>query len=176
MPCRPCDGLIVFIRITVNRSFPSDIRRTRAGFTLLELLLVVVISGVVLAMSSGKIHSLIVQQRVARAATAVQNDLEAAFAIAGRSRQPIRIIWDSADQQLLIANHAATTFYRKTTLSQATYGLSPSAFTLNRDTVDVYPNGLSNDQLVITIKDASDTTAKRTVTMLRGGIVKVEAK
>lgn len=171
MACRPSNSLIVLVSNAVNRPFPNAARRPRAGFTLLELMLVVVISGVVLAASSGKIHDIIVQQRVARAATALQNDIEAAFALAGRNRQPVRIIWDSAGQRMLISDRTATTFYRKTTLSQDAYGLSPSNFSLSRDTVDIFPNGLANAALVITISNAS---ASRTIHVYRGGVVQVQ--
>lgn len=144
---------------------------TRRGFTLLEVMVVLVVSGVVVALSSGKIHDILVQQRVARAATALQNEIEAAFTIAGRNRQPVRITWDSAGQRMLISDRTATTYYRKTTLSQDAYGLSPSSFSSTRSSVDIYPNGLANDSLVITI---SSSPATKKVRMLRGGVVQVQ--
>src|SRR5215208_2725142 len=76
----------------------------RAGFSILELLIVVMIGGVMMKLSMGRIHDLMSHQRVAHAATAVQNDLEAAFQIAGRNRAPVRISWDATVQQISITD------------------------------------------------------------------------
>ena len=80
---------------------PTSLRlRARAGFSMIELIVVLVIVGIIFGISAGRIHDLIIQERVARAATAVQNDLEAAFAIATRNRRPIRIVVELDDMQL----------------------------------------------------------------------------
>ena len=84
-------------------------RRARAGFSMVELILVLTIVGITFAISVGRIHDMMIQQRIARAATAVQNDLEGAFALASRNRRPIRISWNSATMQLDVTDRAGTT-------------------------------------------------------------------
>ena len=91
---------------------------------MIEMMAALVIVGITSAMSAGRIHDLIIQERIARAATAVQNDLEAAFAIAGRNRRPIRIVWSAANMQLDVTDRAGTTAYRHTGLGPDAYGLT----------------------------------------------------
>src|SRR5205085_2037663 len=119
---------------------------------------------------AGRIHDLIIQQRVARAATAVQNDLEAAFAIAGRNRHPVRIVWDSTARQLGLTDRAGTTAYRHTGLGKDPYGLTGNGVSFSRSPVEVYPNGLANDTLIITFTAPNIT---RRVRMSRSGLVQI---
>ena len=104
----------------------SNRRRARRGFTLIELLIVVLVGGVVSAMSFGRMHNIILQQRIARAATSMQGDLEAAFALAARNRQPIRIAWGAATMQLGVTDRAGAVTYRHTNLGPDAYGLASS--------------------------------------------------
>lgn len=145
-------------------------RRYRRGFTLLELLTVVVIAGVVMAASSGRVHAVIVQQRVARAASAIQNDVEGAFAIAGRNRRPVRISWDASKLQMDVTDRAGTIAYRKLNLG-AVYGLSAANVTFSPSAIEVYSNGLAGNTLTITLSVENVT---KTVRTSRTGLVKTE--
>jgi Tfp pilus assembly protein FimT len=137
----------------------------------LELLVVIVIGGVMAKLSISRIHDLMSQQRVVHAATAVQNDLEAAFQIAGRNRQPVRIAWDPSAQQLQITDRAGTTFYRKTNLGRQAYGFASNSVTFSSWLVEVYPNGLANGPLLITISSNSFIKKLR---MSRAGLVQAQ--
>ena len=143
----------------------------RAGFTLLELLTVIVMVGVISAISAGKIHDLMVQQRLARAATVIQTNTEAAFAIASRNRRPIRITWNSSAMQLDVTDRAGTTLYRKVGLGQDPYGLTSGTVTFSRSPLEVYPNGLANDTLLITL--ASNNVTKK-IRISRAGLVNLQ--
>lgn len=145
--------------------------RLRRGVTLLELMVVVVIMGVVGSMSAGRIHSLMVQQRIGRAASVVQNDLEAAFATAGRNRRPVRINWDEETMQLDVSDRAGTRHYRRTSLGLDPYGLTDGTVTFSRSPVEIYPTGLANDTLLITFS-MGDVTKK--VRMSRAGLVQIQ--
>jgi prepilin-type N-terminal cleavage/methylation domain-containing protein len=140
----------------------------RAGFSILELMVVMLIGGVMAKMSIGRIHDLMSQQRVFHAATAVQNDLEAAFQIAGRNRQPVRISWNASVQQLSITDRAGWTSYRKTNLGRQAYGFASNAVTVSASPVEVYPNGLAADTLLITLSSNGFTKKLR---MSRAGLV-----
>ena len=146
-------------------------RHARAGFSLLELLVVVVIGGVMAKLSMGRIHDLMSHQRVSHAATAVQNDLEAAFQIAGRNRTPVRISWDASVQQLLITDRAGTMTFRRTNLSRQAYGFASNAVTFSTSPVEVYPNGLANNALVVTLSSNGFTKRLR---MSRAGLVNAQ--
>ncbi len=148
-----------------------DVRHPRPGFTLLELMLVIVVGGIVAAMASPRIRDLMAQQRVARAATAIQNDLEAAYAIASRNRRPIRIAWDGSKMQMQITDRAGTVFYRRVTLGADSYGLRSGDVTFSRSPLEIYPNGLANDTLAISLRGLNTS---RTVRMTRAGMVRIQ--
>src|SRR6185312_10037225 len=57
----------------------------RLGFSMIEAMLVISMLGIIASVSLGKLHDVIVQQRVLRAASAVQNTVENAFAVATRN-------------------------------------------------------------------------------------------
>lgn len=141
--------------------------RNRRGFTLLEVLVVLMIMGVVGALSAGRIHAIIVQQRVSRAANSLQTDLQSAFGIASRNRQPIRISWNSTKMQLDVTDRAGATFYRRTPLGND-YGFASSNVSVSASPVEVYPNGYASDTLTIVL--SSDGNTKR-VHMYRTGMV-----
>ena len=145
--------------------------RARRGFTILELIIVIVVAGVMMTVGFPKVHNIMVQQRVARASAAVQNTLEAAFAIAGRNRRPIRITWSSSTMQLAITDRAGTVFYRRTGLGQDPYGLKSTDVTVWQTPVEVYPNGLANSSDTITFSTGGVT---KKLVMTRGGMVYIK--
>jgi hypothetical protein len=134
-------------------------------------MVVVMIGGLMAKLSIGRIHDLMSQQRVAHAATAVQNDLEAAFQIAGRNRAPVRIWWDATVQQFSITDRAGTMTFRKTSLSRQAYGFASNAVTVSTSPLEVYPNGLAADALLITISSNGFTKRLR---MSRAGLVQAQ--
>jgi type II secretion system protein H len=152
--------------VQVRRTTPN-----RPGFTLVELMLVIVLGGVVTATALPRVRDLMEQQRVARAATAIQNDLEAAYAISSRNRRPIEIAWDAAKMQIVVTDQAGTTFFRKTSLATAAYGLASSNIAFSRSPLEIYPNGLANDTLTIRL---TGTNTSRRVRMTRAGMVRIE--
>lgn len=145
--------------------------RARAGYTLIELTIVMVIGGIVTTMSMGKVHTLLSQQRVVHAATAVQNDLEAAFQIAGRNRKPVQIAYDAGKQRFTIGERGGSAmYYRRTNLGSQAYGFSSTSVTVSRSPVAVFPNGMAEDTLLITFSSNGITKKLR---MSRTGMVQV---
>jgi prepilin-type N-terminal cleavage/methylation domain-containing protein len=143
----------------------------RAGFSLLELLIVLMIVGVISGLSAGRIHAIIVQARVARAATSLQTDLEAAFAIANRNRRPVRIAWSTSSMQMRVTDRSGSVFYRRTPLGRDAYGFTSSNVSFSSSPIEVFPNGLANDTLTITLTAESNT---RKIRMSRAGMVLVQ--
>jgi type II secretory pathway pseudopilin PulG len=136
---------------------------------------VITILGVLTAISAGKITGIMTQQRVARAATAVQGDIETAFAIAGRNRRPVRMVWNASTMQFQVTDRAGTTAYRTTTLSSDAYGLVAGDVTVSASPIEVYPNGLAADTLRITISiTRGGTTWSRRVHASLAGLVVVD--
>ncbi len=138
---------------------------------MLEVVIALMLVGIVSMLSAGRIHKIMVQQRVARAATSVQSDLEAAFTIAARNRQPVRIAWNATKMQMQVTDRAGTTVYRRTPLGKDAYGLSSSGVSFSVNPLEVYPNGLAGNPLTISL---SMESSSRTITMSRGGMVKIQ--
>jgi len=138
---------------------------------MLEVMVALVIVGVTSSITVGKIHLLMIQTRIQRAATSVQNDLEAAFALAGRNRRPIRISWNSSTQQMAVTDRAGTTAFRHTNLDMGSYGLRPKDVSFSRSPVEVYPDGLANDTLTITIRRSGNI---KLIRMSRAGLVLIQ--
>jgi type II secretion system protein H len=155
----------------MSQTANSHPRRRRSGFSLIELMVVLVIVGITSSITAGKIQQLMVQNRIQRAATSVQYDMEAAFAIAVRNRRPMRISWNSATQQMAVTDRAGTTVFRHTNLTMGSYGLRSSGVSFSASPIEVYPDGLASDTLTITI---SSTSLTKTVRMSRAGMVLIQ--
>ena len=126
-------------------------RSPRRGFSLAEMLVVVVIGGVLGAMSYGKINLINNDRRLNSAISSVQNDIEAAFNLAARNRVPTRVTWTASKMTMTVTDRAGTTTFRTANLGSE-YGLTA------KDTVkfslspyEVYPNGLAVDTLLVTV-------------------------
>jgi prepilin-type N-terminal cleavage/methylation domain-containing protein len=143
----------------------------RAGFTLIEIVLVVIIMGMMAAIGFSRVSAMISHQRVDSAAMAVGSQLQAAFALALRDRKPMQITFDTTKLQFKIADRAGNVFR----LADMTgFNLNVSNVTLSRPLVEVYPEGLAQDSLSVTLAIAtSDGTYQRRVRMTRGGMVQV---
>ncbi|MGE5101645.1 MAG: Tfp pilus assembly protein FimT/FimU [Deltaproteobacteria bacterium] len=142
----------------------------RRGFSLLELITVLVLIGVLASISIGKMRDVMTQQRLYRASNIVQTNVEMAWSLAARNRRPIRISWDAANRQMRVTDRGATTTFRRASLGQDPYGLPAGSVTFSRDTLEVYPDGLANDTLLITLSVSSAGQTKR-VWVSRAGLV-----
>jgi hypothetical protein len=136
-----------------------------------EVMVTLVVLGIVSAMSAGRIHDLLIQQRVMRASTAVGNGLEAAFALASRNHQPVRISWSASNMQLGITDRTGAVYYQRIGLGAEAYGFQSDNVSFSRSPLEVYPNGLAADTLTITLS-ANGTT--KHIRMTRAGLVRVE--
>lgn len=139
---------------------------------MMELLVVLIITGVVTGLSMGRFSAILAQERVAKAAAGIANDLRAGFAIPGRIRRPVRISVDTAAMMLLITDRAQSTTYRKTAFGPR-YNLKGSniAYYPSSSPFEIYPNGFASDTMWITL--TSNGYTKR-VRVSRGGMVQVQ--
>ena len=146
----------------------------RRGFTAIELVIVMVIAGIVAGLTASRMENFIMKQRVSKAALSVTNDIQQAFAIAGRNRRPIRIVVDTARMQIVITERPQTTIFRRTTFSDE-YKLKSSNVSFYPSTpLEIYPNGLASDTMWIRFRSAirRDTTS-RYVRVSRAGMIQV---
>jgi prepilin-type N-terminal cleavage/methylation domain-containing protein len=145
----------------------------RRGFSLLELLVVVVITGVVTGLSMSKFSTYLAHERVAKAAVGIAGDINTAFAIPGRIRRPVRVRVDTSAMALLVTDRAQSTTYRTTPFGSR-YNLKASNVTVYPATaLEIYPNGFASDTMLITLTSNGITQRVR---VSKGGTVKVEAR
>src|SRR5450830_112361 len=138
----------------------------RLGFSLIELLVVLVLISIVASISIRSVGDTIRRDRVQKAAAIISTDLEQAFAVAGRQRTPIRLLFDSARKTFAVAERADTTLkYRSRQF--ATGDLALDYISVSRSTLDVMPSGLSADTLSfrLGIYSRNGSTYDRTIRM-----------
>ena len=148
--------------------------RARAGFSLMEMLVVVILVGIVMSVAGVRVAGMMTQQRVIRAAGTIQTQMEKAFAIAGRNRQPIKISFSTSASavQLKVTDRAGTTSYGNIDFKQM--GLVNGDVTASASEVTVFPNGFASDTLSVQVLvTRGGATHKRIVRMSRAGLVKV---
>lgn len=159
---------------------------TRRGFTILELLVVVVMMGILATMSVGKTASIMTNWRVNRAAQAYSEELQLAFALVGRNRKPVIIEFRKDSMNLTIRSRPdaagnTTVFRRRNFGPSSEYKLDSANITLTpaplssapySSVLEVYPPGLAADSLSVMIKYNRFEVTKR-VRMLRGGLVQI---
>ncbi len=154
------------------RWYPTPDRSV--GFTLPEVILVITLMGLMRAMSVGRISRYIQERNVSSALSVVRNDLQQAFAIAARNRQPVRITFAATDTALRVANRANTMTYIRRGLGRGSgFMLTPAnvafcASTCSNASIDVFPNGWASDTLTVTIRQGPFSRALR---MSRSGLV-----
>src|SRR3954469_8197111 len=87
--------------------------RARPGFSLMEMLVVVILVGIIMSVAGVRVSGMMTQQRVIRAASTIQTQMETAFAMAGRNRVPIRILFATSASAitLKVTDRAGTTTY-----------------------------------------------------------------
>lgn len=155
-----------------------DTARTRRGFTILELLIVIVMVSLLAAVSLGRTGRILASWRVNRAAQAMSEELQKGFALVGRNRKPVIIRFDKRTMVLSIRARTDTVYTRRSFGKESEYSLDSmdvrlaagddvKPVTLN---LEVYPPGLAADSLSIVIRKPG---AFRRVRMLRGGLVQI---
>ena len=148
--------------------------RARRGFSILEMLIVVILIGIIMSVAGVKMTNVRTQQRVVRAASTIQTQMEQAFAIAGRNRAPMLIQFSTSASAIYVrvTDRTASTEYSRADLKRL--GLTNGNVTASVNSVTVFPQGLASDPLTITISVTTNgATYKRVVQMSRAGMIKV---
>ena len=165
----------------MQRLRPQDYRTdhrplaTRAGFSMIELLIVLALVSIVASISIRSVGDTLQRDRVQKAAAIVSTDLEQAFALAGRQRAPMRLLFDSAKKTFAVALRSDTNFkYRVRQFASGDLALG--YISVSRTTLDILPSGLSVDTLSLKLGmySRNGTTYDRTIRMTRGGLVRIK--
>lgn len=142
----------------------------RFGFSMPELIAVVSILGVLATIAGPAMSRIVRHQRVNRSATVIAADLQNAFAVAARQREPVRIQADAATRSYQFIDRKTGAVLRIRTFYGDTseYRLTKLVFT--PATLDVFPSGLSS--AAVTVDLANGDYAKR-ITASTAGFIRV---
>ena len=144
--------------------------RSRDGFTITEVLIVLILVGIIGGFAFARVGSMLAQTRVQRAASVVAADLKLAHSMAGRQRMPIQISIDPTARAFRLRDHTTPTkiYSERHFHSNGEYPVE--SFQTTQTSLLVYPNGLADGPVTITLQAGGNT---RVVTMSRAGQVRV---
>lgn len=150
-------------------NLPRERRRT--GFTLTELLMVVVILGILAAMATPRFYRTVNRSKVNEAAGVVAADLEQAVTLAARRRKPIQLSLDATTTYTIRdrATSPADTVRLTRVLTRAG-DQGVESITFSRTPVPIFPDGSTDGALTVTLSGAGQI---RTVTLSAAGQVRV---
>jgi prepilin-type N-terminal cleavage/methylation domain-containing protein len=144
--------------------------RVRAGFTLFELLAVMVMGGIIAATATPRLSSSLAQTRLQRAAATVSLDLKSAYSLAERQRAPVSIAVDTDAGIVRLSDARAPSPVFSERLLSGAGGFGITSMKTSSNSITVYPNGLASGDLTITLTAAHRS---RVVKMTRTGLVRV---
>lgn len=156
-------------RVSCRSLLPSPRRRASyAGLTLVEMIVALTIVGIASAVGLPRINNIANQNRVHRAAQGMQLEVQQAFVLAGRNRQPVTLRWNTGNAELQLTNLNGSTIYRRAAVSG--YGLNAAEITMTPAVLTVFPNGLAADTLVFRVARGEH---RKSVHVSRAGMVRV---
>jgi len=139
-------------RTSKNASYSA-----RGGFSLFEMLIVVAILGIMATMVGPAISRIVRHNRVNRAATVIASDLQNAFAVAARQREPVRIQADAATRSYQFVDRKSGAVLRIRTFYGDTSEYRLTKLEFSPTTIDVFPSGVSSAAVTIDLANGDYT-------------------
>ena len=143
----------------------------RSGFTLLEVLIVMVIGAIAIMMAAPSIGSTVRQTHAQQAAATISQDLQRGLSLATRTRHPIQFLVDEANRSYTLVDRVSGEVYA-TQYFGVDSEINLTALDAAPVQVDMLPNGTVSAQLIVTIQAADN---RRQILMTRAGMVRVTA-
>lgn len=143
--------------------------KTRAGMTLTELMLVVVIVGIVTAAVLPRIARSREANTAKGAASVIGSDVEAAFSAAARSRRPMLFRCDCPNRKYEVADQTDGSIRLSRRLDSTT-NLAVDRLTLSSASIVIGPNGIASEAFEVAVGAGSSA---RRVTVTRTGQVRI---
>ena len=149
---------------------PHAAARLRAGFTMVEILAVVIIFGVLVTVAMPKVQGIMRTSRVNAAAAIVSGDLSHAYTLAARSRRPVRLTCDKLGTGYTITDRDNPAEVMVARSMGTDKDMKITEGKCSAESVDFFPNGLASSAFDITLVSSGDG---RVVTMSRVGKVRI---
>lgn len=159
------------MRLTRATASMSEIRTRsrRAGFSMLEMLVVLIIVSVLVTIAIPRMGRIMQHERVNRAAQIVAADLQNGFAIAGRQRAPVRLSVDGVAKSYTFTDRSSGVILQTRVMNNSSE-FALSSLTTNAATIDVLPNGIASTPFVITVAQGNYS---RRISASTAGFVRV---
>jgi len=117
---------------------------------MLEMVVVMVIMGLLIAIAVPKLGTVMRHERVNRAAQVIVADLQNGFAMAGRQRAPVRLTFTADTKTYVFSDRATGTVFQTRIMdNRSEYALT--TLSAIPATIDVLPNGIGSVSLEVTI-------------------------
>ncbi len=142
---------------------------SQRGFTIIELVLVLVVTSIMASIAILKIAPTLERARVRRGATMIATDLQYAQMIAALQRRPVVFIASEALRGYMIRDATSTTVYREAYMGNDTE-FSLDQLQANPTTLEIFPNGVVRSVGNYTVRV---NTVQRYVRITRAGQVRI---
>jgi type II secretory pathway pseudopilin PulG len=142
---------------------------TRAGYTILELVIVMVTAGILMALVIWRAGPALERARARQAIAIVAADLQYAQMVAARQREPVVVVVNPSLKLILISSRGGTIFRQRFVGPDTEFGLE----TLQVDpttSIEIFPNGAATSNLSVT---AETNGYRRQVRLSRAGQIRI---
>jgi prepilin-type N-terminal cleavage/methylation domain-containing protein len=138
-------------RMPVHGALPGAAAwHRRSAFSMLEMLTVIIIIGLLIAIAVPKMARIVRHERVNRAAQVLVADLQNGFAMAGRQRAPVRLVFNPTTLTYTFSDRATGTLYQTRVMNSASE-FALTSLSAEPSTIDVLPNGIASAAFVVTV-------------------------
>jgi Tfp pilus assembly protein FimT len=142
----------------------------RPGFTAVELIVLVTIIGVLASIGGPALSRIVRHGRTNKAAIVVASDLQNAFAVAARQREPVTITADLTTKSYQFIDRKTGSVLRIRSFYGDTSEYRLSRLVFNPTTVDVFPSGVSSSPITVNLANGNYA---RKITASTAGFVRV---
>ena len=149
---------------------PASHKYSRLGFSMIEIIAIVAILGIMASVAGPAMSRIVRHNRVNRATTVITSDLQNAFAVAARQREPVRIQADATTRSYQFVDRKTGAVLRIRTFYGDTSEYRLNTLVFAPATVDVFPNGVSSAPLTV---DLANGDYSKQITVSTAGFVRI---